>query len=167
MLDTLEKCWSRPPYLPPIELRNIPPIGRCIYCERTDNLTTEHVVPRGMKGTVTLPKGSCTTCAKVTKAFETTCMRATLILPRIKYGLHNTPKERPNSFPVIFMDWSGIETVRQIPIEDFPFIWTMPIYEYPGILLNNKLEETRFGIVHANKDEASFRSYLNCLVSSQ
>lgn len=146
--------------MPPLELRNIPEFRECIYCGRSDNLTREHVVSRGMKGTVTLPKGSCTTCAKVTKAFETTCMRATLILPRIKYGLHNTPKERPDSFPVIFTDLSGIQTVRQIPIEDFPFIWTMPVYEYPGILLNKKPEETQIGIVRGNVDDASFQKLL-------
>jgi hypothetical protein len=41
----------------PRELRNIRPIGKCIYCVRTDNLSREHVVPRGMGGTITLPKG--------------------------------------------------------------------------------------------------------------
>ena len=146
--------------MPPLELRNLPESRECIYCGRADNLTREHVVPRGMKGTVTLPKGSCTSCAKVIKAFETMCMRHTLILPRIKYGLHNHPKERQVSFPVIFTDWSGNETVRQVPIEDFPLLWTMPIYEYPGILLNKKPEETRFGIIRAIEDKASFQKLL-------
>jgi hypothetical protein len=154
MIDATKKCWSMPPPLPPLELRNISPIGKCIYCERTDNLTTKHIVPRGMKGTVTLPKGSCTTCAKVTKAIETYCMRATLLHPRVKYGLPTHPEEIPDSFPVLVTNWSGNETQRQIPLKDFPTIWEMPIYEYPGILLNKQPEETKFGVVHANIDDA-------------
>jgi hypothetical protein len=63
-------------------------------------------------------------------------MRTTLIHARVKYHLHRHPKERPDSFPTTFTDLSGNETERQIPPEDFPIIWTIPIYEYPGILLN-------------------------------
>ena len=151
---------TTPQYLPPPKLRNIRPIGKCIYCGCSDKLTREHVVPRGMGEDVTLPKGSCTTCAEVTKKIETACMRATLIHVRVKYGLHKHPKERPDSFPVVFTDWSGNETIRQIPAEDFPTLWAMPIYEYPGILLNKKQEDARFGILHAHKDEASFQKLL-------
>jgi hypothetical protein len=151
---------TTPRYLPPRELRNIRPIGKCIYCGCTDNLTREHVVSRGMGGTITLPKGSCRTCAEVTQKIETACMRHTLIHVRVKYGLHKHPKERPDSFPVVLTDWSGNETIRQIPAEDFPTLWAMPIYEYPGILLSTKPEETRFGILHAHKDEASFQKLL-------
>ena len=77
MIDATKKCWSMPPPLPPLELRNISPIGKCIYCERTDNLTTEHIVPRGMKGTVTLPKGSCTELL-ADKGYDTDAIRAFL-----------------------------------------------------------------------------------------
>jgi hypothetical protein len=51
--------------MPPLELRNIPAMGKCIYYACPDNLTREHIAPRGMGGTVT--QGSCTTCAEVTK----------------------------------------------------------------------------------------------------
>ena len=151
-----------PLYLPPLprELRNIRPIGKCIYCGRTDNLSREHVVPRGMGGTITLPKGSCTACAEVTKKIETACIRNTLIHIRVKYGLHHHPKERPDTFPITLRDWSDNETVKQVPVGDFPTLWAMPIYEYPGILSNKGPEETRFGILHSHQDDASFQKLL-------
>jgi HNH endonuclease len=149
-----------PPYLPPRELRNIKPIGKCIYCERTDNLTREHVVPRGMGGTITLPKGSCKTCAEITKKIETACMRKTLIHVRVKYGLHRHPKERPETVPVTYRDWSDNEVVKQVPVADYPTLWAMPIYEYPGILSIKRPDETRFGILHSHIDDASFQKLL-------
>jgi hypothetical protein len=88
-------------------------------------------------------------------------MRATLRHVRVKYGLYRHKKEIPKSFPVIFTDWSGNKTVRQIPPDDFPITWAMPIYEYPGILLDKRPEETRHGILYAHKDDASFQKLLN------
>jgi len=149
-----------PPYLPPRELRNLRPIGRCVYCGRTDNLTKEHAIPSGMGGTITLPQGSCPTCAKLTQEIETKCMRKTLLHARVKSGLHRHRKERPNTFPVIFSDWSDNKTVKQVPVADFPMLWVMPIYEYPGILLNKKPDETSLGIMHSHKDKASFDKLL-------
>ena len=148
------------PYLPPRELRNIRPIGRCVYCGRTDNLTKEHAIPRGMGGTITLPKGSCPTCAKLTHEIETTCMRETPVRVRVKVGLHRHRNERPNTFPVTFSDWSDNKTLKQVPVADFPMLWAMPIYEYPGILLNKQPDETSFGILHCHKDDTSFNKLL-------
>jgi hypothetical protein len=87
-------------------------------------------------------------------------MRITLIHERVKLGLHRHPKERPNTFPVTFTDWSGNNTVRHIPAVDYPTSWAMPIYEYPGILRNLKQEQTKFGILHAHTDEVAFQKLL-------
>jgi hypothetical protein len=148
-------------YQPPRELRNIRPIGRCIYCGRTDNLAKEHAIPSGMGGTITLPKGSCPTCAKLTQEIETTCMRKTLLHVRVKSGLHRHRNERPSTLPVIFSDWSDNKTTRKVTVADFPMLWAMPIYEYPGILLNRKPAETGFGMLYAHKEEASFKKLLS------
>lgn len=45
-------------------------IGKCIYCGSTDNLTREHVVPRGLGGPWLLLKASCKKCARITSDFE-------------------------------------------------------------------------------------------------
>jgi hypothetical protein len=87
-------------------------------------------------------------------------MRNTLIHIRVKYGLHRHPKERPDTFSVTFRDWSDNETVKQVPAADFPTLWAMPIYEFPGILSNKNQDETRFGILHRHQDDASFQKLL-------
>lgn len=135
---------------PPPALRNITAIGECIYCGKRDNLTTEHVVPRGMRGTVTLPKGSCTGCASVTRHIETYCMRHSLLHVRIKYGLQRHEKARPRTLPVTFTDVLGIEIVRHVTIILVPLIWIMPVYEYPGLLLGLQPAQTRYGIVYSH-----------------
>jgi hypothetical protein len=87
-------------------------------------------------------------------------MRETLLHVRVKLGLHRHRKERPNTFPVTFWDWSDNKTLKQVPIADFPVLWAMPIFEYPGILLNKKPHETSFGILYSHKDDASFNKLL-------
>jgi hypothetical protein len=42
------------------------PVGYCIYCQATDELTNEHILPFGLSGTAVLPKSSCKACAKIT-----------------------------------------------------------------------------------------------------
>jgi hypothetical protein len=60
-----------------------------------------------------------------------------------------------------FTDYSGNETVRHVHVSDFPNLWIMPVFECPGILLNVKPEETRFGILHTNEgDQAAYQKLL-------
>jgi hypothetical protein len=87
-------------------------------------------------------------------------MRDTLIHVRVKHRLHRHSKERPVSLPLTFVDWTGKETVKQVSISDFPDLWAMPIYEYPGILMNVKPEDTRFGRVHAKSDKGAYQKLL-------
>lgn len=147
--------------LPPVELRNIEPIGECVYCGATSDLRREHVVPRGMQGEVTLPQGCCPRCADHTRDIETHCLRHTLIHVRMQLGLHNHPSELPETFPVKLTDWSDNESTLQVPVVDFPTMWAMPIYEYPGILRGMTQEEAGGGvIVYAHKDDANFQKLL-------
>ena len=50
--------------------RRFGPIGRCIYCGATGDLTREHIIPRSIGGTWVLSKASCSDCAAVTRDFE-------------------------------------------------------------------------------------------------
>ena len=54
-------------------------VGRCIYCDGTDGLTREHVIPRGLMGNISpdaqhealvLGKASCATCTPITRDLE-------------------------------------------------------------------------------------------------
>ena len=71
--------------------------------------------------------------------------------------------KRDQIFPVTFTDWSDNATVKQVPVADFPTLWAMPIYEYPGIISNTKATETRFGMLYAHRDDASAQKRLRLL----
>jgi hypothetical protein len=107
-------------------------IGRCIYCGSTDNLTREHIVPRGIGGPWLLLKASCKKCAKVTSGFEKDVLRKFFILMRTKLGLptYHLPK-RPDSFSFV-VTTDGQEKVMEVPASDAPTLFMMPLFEKPG-----------------------------------
>jgi hypothetical protein len=76
------------------------PVGRCIYCGSTDTLSTEHIIPTGIRGRFILPQGSCEKCRKITQEFETTCLRKNFWFYRIHTGLQRHKKERPDRLPL-------------------------------------------------------------------
>lgn len=77
-----------------------PPLGRCVYCGSKDQLSTEHIIPRGLGGNIIFPKASCEKCRKITHKFEETCLRKDFLYFRIHTGLHQHPRERPTHLPV-------------------------------------------------------------------
>lgn len=55
------------------EIEKYPPLGRCLYCQATEGLTDEHIIPFALLpkgGDWYLPKASCMACADITKRFE-------------------------------------------------------------------------------------------------
>lgn len=131
----------------PPELRNVPEPGECIYCGSRGRRTTEHVVPGGMGGAVTIPRGSCNDCQERIHIFETHCMRSTLLQPRLASGLHRHPHEAPNLFPVTFTDWTDRKRTAHVSSEEFPVLWIMPVLETPGILSGSAPEESSLGML--------------------
>ena len=60
-----------------------PPVGHCIYCSGTDNLTREHIVPFGLHGNAVLPAASCARCRQITSAFEFQVLRGPMRAVRL------------------------------------------------------------------------------------
>lgn len=114
-----------------------------------------------MGGEVTLPRGSCLQCANLTRDIEDHCMRRTLIYARMQLGLHNHPDELPKTFPVTLADWSGNESILQVPVADYPALWAMPIYDYPAILRGVPLRDATGGVkLYAHKHDTNFQKLL-------
>jgi hypothetical protein len=144
-------------FLPHRDLRNIKPLGVCAYCGSTDSLTREHVIPRGMAGSITLPQGSCVACAKIIHPIETSCLRSTLFQIRWKHDLQKHVAERPTTLKVTVTDRDGGESIIEVSPADFPTLWTMLILEYPGLLLGKQPEATNFGMLYAHTDGAAYQ----------
>lgn len=112
-------------------------IGKCIYCGSADNLTDEHIVPRGLGGPWQLLSASCNECTKITSGFERDVVREFFILVRTKLGLPTYhPKNRPETF-TFTVTLGGKEEVVNFPVSDCPTLFMMPLFEKPGCIDRN------------------------------
>ena len=98
----------------------IQPVGRCIYCGRTDiKLYKEHIIAKSLGGTLmgqddVLPEASCSACAKITSELETHAAHDIFLPLRTILGLH-TDKERPKVFPL-----QGLRKGKSVPLSVSP-----------------------------------------------
>lgn len=110
------------------------PVGYCIYCGSTENLTTEHVVPFFMGGTLELPKASCRACAKITGRFEGAVGRGMLQAYRVKNnGPTRRPKERPTHLPLRIVR-EGVTENLMVLAADHPGTFALPVFEPPRLM---------------------------------
>lgn len=66
----------------------VAPVGSCIYCGTSEGrLTEEHIIPKGLGGTLVLPQASCDACARVTSQFEMRVLRGFMDRGRQAMGI--------------------------------------------------------------------------------
>lgn len=123
-------------YLPEHPARTYPPVGKCIYCGRTEGLSDEHIVPLGLGGRFVLPKASCAVCADFTSKFERTCLRTMYGPLRLLYDL---PSRRTGDRPAqleLKVKFGENEDWKRVPVdqERYPFLVTFPHFGLPGVL---------------------------------
>lgn len=132
----METTPSLNTFLPEQAQRRYQPVGFCIYCESTDGLTDEHIVPLGFGGRMLLPRASCRRCNEWTSKAERTCLRTMYGPLRLLYGLPSRrPAERPDALPLKVKwtptsDWEPVA----VPQEKYPFLVLFPRMEEPGAI---------------------------------
>jgi hypothetical protein len=99
------------------------PVGHCIYCGSTDNLSDEHIIPYGLQakgGDWFLPKASCNKCADITKGFEGSCLQGTLGPFRAKLNLKS--RRKPKSTVELTVNYrdDGRDETKLVSLEEFP-----------------------------------------------
>ncbi|MBN1804659.1 MAG: hypothetical protein JW837_05370 [Sedimentisphaerales bacterium] len=125
-------------FLPNQPKKVYPPVGRCIYCNNTDDLTVEHIIPFGLGGRLELPESSCHRCCKITSDFEHTCLRTMYGPLRLLYDLPSRRKKfRPPKLPLKVKqtaedDWTYIDVEQ----ERYPFLILFPQLSMPNMLTN-------------------------------
>lgn len=125
-------------FLPKQTKKVYSPVGKCIYCGSTEELSLEHIIPFGLGGNLELPDASCRTCAKITSTFEHTCQRTMYGPLRLLYQLPSRrKKKRPKKLPLKIKktptdDWSYTEIVQ----EKYPFLVLFPYLAVPHLLTN-------------------------------
>lgn len=92
-------------------------IGRCIYCARSgraERLTREHVVPKGLNGTIIFSGASCESCRVVTARFEEEILRSDYKIYRALANWPMTRRETPRPFGLILPNLRSVGTARSM-----------------------------------------------------
>jgi hypothetical protein len=110
-------------------------IGRCIYCGTDDNrLSDEHIIPSALNGEWVLNAASCQKCADVTSHIELRLLRGELLPIRAKLALRTRrPEQRPSSYSFKY-ERAGQVLVVDLPIEEHPGAFALPVFGLPGHL---------------------------------
>lgn len=108
------------------------PVGRCIYCGGTGDLTNEHILPFGLSGTALLPKASCRACARITGDVEQKLLRGSFWPVRVFRDLKSRTKHRdaPASYPVTLLHGEREELV-ELPLDHVPILLPFPHFALP------------------------------------
>lgn len=130
------------------------PVGSCIYCGRTDELSDEHIIPFALGGGYVLPEASCPKCAAITSEFERRVLRGFMLEARTTGGFPTRrTKERPKALPLKIEREGTFETVELSP-DKHPGLLHLPLLAPPAILVGTEpgtgvtiagIETIRFG----------------------
>jgi len=129
-----------------IDAYGYPAVGKCIYCGTTKpRLTKEHIVGRGIGGTVTLGAASCAppqgvksklrpkTCSEITRDIEQFCFRN--MLGHFRHHIGFPSSQRLRQLPLTTVTSAGrLIEVRDVAVEDHPALFAVPVFGPPGIL---------------------------------
>lgn len=112
------------------------PVGYCIYCGSDRELSREHFIPVGLGGIATLPKSSCSACAKVTGKFEEDVLRGPMWAVRVLLDLKSRTKHRdaPKSYSLVVVK-DGQECTIDVPASEYPILLQFPRFGVPDYLL--------------------------------
>lgn len=120
------------------------PVGECIYCGvniystkpgiRTRPLGDEHIIAEGLGGKLELPEASCQKCEDTTgRLVEGDVLLRTLKGLRLHLKIRGKSRSsRPDTLP-LEATIDGKQQKIDMPVEDYPVIFNMPVYGVPGV----------------------------------
>jgi hypothetical protein len=138
-----------------IQNQRFAPIGECIYCGDTQDLTDEHIIPLALGGTLILPDSSCKKCAAMTSAIELKVLRGFMYDARV---IGNFPSRRKKLWPKTWrmrLLTRGHDVVEHdLPLQEASALLMLPTLTRASILNNQPpthgvnivgIETIRFG----------------------
>ena len=111
-------------------------VDRCIYCGSTDQLSDEHALPDGLRGSIIVKNGSCEKCRKIIQPMEDHVLSIQLGPLRHAWGL----VRKPNAKTRLNLPVHGSNRKRykaKVPVEDLPrYSFAIPRYStLPHVIL--------------------------------
>ena len=112
-------------------------VGKCIYCKKSDiPLSEEHIIPYGLNGNQVLLEASCSECSKITAAFEGDVLGRAFILPRLGFKMRSRHRRNIDKKIKVTLEQDSNISYIEIPAEDCPILFMMPIFMPPEVLDN-------------------------------
>lgn len=112
-------------------------VGKCIYCKKSDvPLSEEHIIPYGLNGNQVLLEASCSECSKITSAFEGDVLGRAFILPRLGFKMRSRHGKNKDKKITVTLEQDSNTSFIEIPAEDCPILFMMPIFKSPEIIDN-------------------------------
>jgi hypothetical protein len=126
------------------------PVGRCIYCDSTSNLTEEHSFPAAIDGHFVLPEATCGDCQKITTAFESKLFQTDRLV-RSALGFNRSRRRTAPRTAPLTATIDGEEVQVRVPIEKHPLPMVFPVFPPPGSLAGGPpkkgLEVTKLQVI--------------------
>lgn len=122
------------PAIAPTE--RLPAANHCIYCGVEGvELTDEHIIPRGLNGTILLPKSTCKEHQDLTSRIELALQKRGMFLhPRLLLGMRSYDKKsQPTHIKVEFIDPNERTFKKNVPVRDAVSMLVMPMFLQPKV----------------------------------
>ncbi len=118
-----------------LEKARYEPVGFCIYCGATENLTKEHILPLALNSPANLPDASCRSCAEITGPFEQIVLRGPLWPVRVFRDFRSRTKHRDAPKTISFtVVRDGKKEDMELPLSQAPIISQFHHFPQPGQL---------------------------------
>jgi hypothetical protein len=105
---------------------------RCIYCQSTDDLSDEHVVPFALGGQTLIWKGSCEDCRDKTQTFENAALNGEMQGARYVQQLPSRSRHvKAKKTVELEVVRDGDTTLETFNAADIPTILTLPTFGIP------------------------------------
>jgi hypothetical protein len=119
-------------------------VGRCIYCDaevystrvgiRSTPFGDEHIIAEGLGGKLELPEASCQRCEHITgRIVEQDVLLRTLKSLRLHLGIRGKARSSRHATLPLQATINGKETTIDMPVEDYPILFNMPVMGNPGV----------------------------------
>ena len=111
------------------------PVGQCIYCGSTDDLSREHIIPYALGSNATLPRASCERCRKITGDFERDVLRGPMWPVRVISKLQSRNKHtKAAETESLLIVKDGQEQIVELPLEEYPILLPFLLFPAPAAI---------------------------------
>ena len=127
--------------------------SQCIYCNPHDDFehgnkrTEEHILPRGIGGTLLLRNAVCSICKELTHGYENRALDKLFVSLKKHADVKTRAKGFKSRIPIGLIDRENNEYRLNVPLDEHPVVITMGQFMAPGIFWDRPGDESGLGSI--------------------